>query len=161
MHTHNGNTITPNAPFTIDGKQYPANWLQLASPDDLIAAGIIYTPDPTQTLDEAKVLRVAYLASEKERVENLAVTFNGHPFAAGSAARKDIDRLLLAQANGAYVATTLYDDNGAAVTFTALTLKALHTAFANTAANAYANYWAKHALVQAATTIPAVEAIVW
>lgn len=113
------------------------------------------------TLAEAKALRVAYLASEKERVENLPVTFNGHVFAAGSRGRKDIDRLLLAQANGAYVATTLYDDNGAAVTFTALTLKALHTAFANTAANAYANYWAKHALVQAATTIPAVEAIVW
>ena len=161
MYTHNGNTITPNTPFTIDGKQYPANWLQLASPSDLTAAGIIYTPDPTQTLDEAKVLRVAYLASEKERVENLPVTFNGHVFAAGSQGRKDIDRVLLAQANGARTATTLYADDGTAVLFTPVTLKALHTAFANTAANAYANYWEKHALVQAATTIPAVEAIVW
>ena len=128
-----------------------------------IAAGFVELSEwPIQpTLDEAKALRVAYLASEKLRVENLPVTFNSHVFAAGSEGRKDIDRVLLAQANGARTATTLYADDGAAVLFTPVTLKALHTAFANTAAMAYENYWAKHALVQAATTIPAVGAIVW
>lgn len=33
-------------PFAIGETSYPPNWLALATPDDLIAAGITYTPDP-------------------------------------------------------------------------------------------------------------------
>lgn len=51
MHSKDGITLIQNAPFTLDGKQYPRNWLDLATPEDLSAAGITYTPDPPASVE--------------------------------------------------------------------------------------------------------------
>jgi hypothetical protein len=41
-----GRPISPDVAFTLDGVQYPANWLRLASPEEREAIGIAEVPDP-------------------------------------------------------------------------------------------------------------------
>lgn len=66
MYSKDGATIAPNTPFSLGGKQYPANWLGLAGAEDLDAAGIIYTPDPPPSVEPvipgAVTMRQARLA---------------------------------------------------------------------------------------------------
>lgn len=64
MHSKDGITLLANTPFTLGGKQYPRNWLALASADDLAAAGIVYTPDPPSlpVVPSAVTMRQARLA---------------------------------------------------------------------------------------------------
>jgi hypothetical protein len=41
-----GRPISPDVAFTLDGIQYPSNWLRLASPEEREAIGITEVPDP-------------------------------------------------------------------------------------------------------------------
>jgi hypothetical protein len=42
----NGTPISPDVAFTLDGVQYPSNWIRLASPEEREAIGITEEPDP-------------------------------------------------------------------------------------------------------------------
>jgi hypothetical protein len=46
MFMLNGQPLSPDTPFTVDGIQYPANWLRLASLDEKTAIGIMEVADP-------------------------------------------------------------------------------------------------------------------
>lgn len=41
-----GRPLSPDAPFTHDEIQYPANWLRLATEDEKAAIGVSWEPDP-------------------------------------------------------------------------------------------------------------------
>jgi hypothetical protein len=41
-----GRPISPDVAFTLDGIQYPSNWIRLASPEEREAIGITEVPDP-------------------------------------------------------------------------------------------------------------------
>lgn len=45
MFILNGNPLQLDIPFTVDGIQYPPNWLRLATPEDRARIGIIEVPD--------------------------------------------------------------------------------------------------------------------
>ena len=47
MFLFDGKPLSPDVPFVgLDGTQYPANWLRLASPEERAAIGITEAPDP-------------------------------------------------------------------------------------------------------------------
>jgi hypothetical protein len=46
MFILDGKPLSPDAAFTHNGIQYPANWLRLASPEEREAIGITEVPDP-------------------------------------------------------------------------------------------------------------------
>ena len=46
MYKQNGKPLTLDRPFTVDGTQYPSNWLRLASEADKAALGITWEADP-------------------------------------------------------------------------------------------------------------------
>lgn len=46
MFILDGRTLSPDAPFTHDGVQYPANWLRLSTLEEKEAIGIQEVPDP-------------------------------------------------------------------------------------------------------------------
>lgn len=46
MFVLNGNELNPHSQFTADDIQYPGNWLQHATDDELAAVGITVLPDP-------------------------------------------------------------------------------------------------------------------
>ena len=45
MFILNGNPLQLDIPFTVDGIQYPPNWLRLATPEDRARIGITEVPD--------------------------------------------------------------------------------------------------------------------
>lgn len=46
MFVAGGKVIPVDVPFTLNGMQFPANWLRLSSEKDKKAAGIYWQPDP-------------------------------------------------------------------------------------------------------------------
>ena len=46
MYKLNGKPLTLDRPFTVDGTQYPSNFLRLASEEDKAALGITWEADP-------------------------------------------------------------------------------------------------------------------
>lgn len=46
MFVLDGRTLSPDAPFTHDGVNYPANWLRLSTLEEKEAIGIQEVPDP-------------------------------------------------------------------------------------------------------------------
>ena len=46
MYKLNGKLLTLDRPFTVDGTQYPSNWLRMASEEDKAALGITWEADP-------------------------------------------------------------------------------------------------------------------
>ena len=46
MYKQNGKPLTLDRPFTVDGTQYPSNWLRMASEADKAALGITWEADP-------------------------------------------------------------------------------------------------------------------
>jgi hypothetical protein len=46
MFILDGKTLSPDAPFSHDGVNYPANWLRLSSQEEKNAIGIQEVPDP-------------------------------------------------------------------------------------------------------------------
>jgi hypothetical protein len=46
MFILDGKPLAPDAAFTHEGIQYPANWLRLATPEEREAIGITEVPDP-------------------------------------------------------------------------------------------------------------------
>ena len=46
MYKLNGKPLTLDRPFTVDGTQYPSNWLRMASEADKAALGITWEADP-------------------------------------------------------------------------------------------------------------------
>ena len=46
----NGQPISPDVPFTLDGISYPANWLRLATPEERVAIGIPKSRTPSHTI---------------------------------------------------------------------------------------------------------------
>lgn len=46
MFTLDGKKMRLDAPFTINGVQYPANWLRLSSLEERMALNIVELPDP-------------------------------------------------------------------------------------------------------------------
>lgn len=47
----NGNKFNPNAPFEVDGVQYPSNWFSTASAEEKTALGISEVPDAVRPDD--------------------------------------------------------------------------------------------------------------
>lgn len=78
-YTLNGVTLTPGQPFVESGIAYPANWLALASNDDLAAHGIVKTvvPDPDPTPEEIKARLVAVADRKILALQASGVTING------------------------------------------------------------------------------------
>ena len=46
MYKLNGQPLTLDRPFTVDGTQFPSNWLRMASEEDKAALGITWEADP-------------------------------------------------------------------------------------------------------------------
>ena len=46
MYKLNGKPLTLDRPFTVDGTQFPSNWLRMASEEDKAALGITWEADP-------------------------------------------------------------------------------------------------------------------
>ena len=46
MFILDGKSLSPDVAFTLDGIQYPNNWLRLATPEERAAIGITEEPDP-------------------------------------------------------------------------------------------------------------------
>lgn len=125
MHTHNGTIIPPNRPFTMGDKQYPANWLTLATPDDLSAAGIVYTPDPPVVPPiprgvSMRQARLALLGASLLDSVNTAVASMAGP--SGDAARIEWEYAATVERN-----SPLVDGLTAALGFTTEQLDALFT----------------------------------
>lgn len=121
MYTHNGIAITPNRPFTLDGKQYPANWLTLATPADLMAAGIIHTPD--DPLPGIKAEKLAALDADRRRIETLPIAGNQGGKTFNISRPEKINEFLLGGLSIALdpapqASFTMLDDNGVEVTYT-------------------------------------------
>ena len=59
LYTHNGRVITQGAAFTANDLQFPANWLDLATDDDLAAQNIVrqVMPDPPPTPEQVETER--------------------------------------------------------------------------------------------------------
>jgi hypothetical protein len=83
QYTYNGTVLDPGQAFTAGGVAYPANWLELASDDDLAAHDIIKTEvaDPAPTADEVKAALSAYADRKQAMLLNGGVTVNGVPAA--------------------------------------------------------------------------------
>lgn len=52
FNSASGKHIAPGQPFSINGKQYPANWLSIASEADIIATGLVPVVEVGQRGDE-------------------------------------------------------------------------------------------------------------
>jgi len=50
-YIHNGKTLQPDRAFTINGVQYPRNWLQLSTQEEKTALGITWQDDPVRADD--------------------------------------------------------------------------------------------------------------
>lgn len=78
-YTLNGATLTPGRPFVENGIAYPANWLALATDDDLTAHGITKTEvaDPAPTADQVKASLVSAVWRKQVALFTAGVTVNG------------------------------------------------------------------------------------
>lgn len=117
--------------------------------------------NPPKTLTEVKAVKLEELKAAWNNTQNLGISTRGKTFAAGGQARAQLDRLLAAQANGITIPTTIRADDGTPIDFTAVTIKGLYDMIIKTERIAEDNYWSKRALVEAATTVAAVEAVSW
>ena len=53
MFILNEKPLAPDSAFkTEDGRQFPANWLRLSTPEEREAIGIVEVPDPVQSYDQ-------------------------------------------------------------------------------------------------------------
>lgn len=116
---------------------------------------------PPKPLNQVKATKLAELKAAWANTQNLGISTRGKTFATGGQARAQLDRLLAAQANGITIPTTIRADDGTPIDFTAVTIKGLYDMIIKTERIAEDNYWAKRALVEAATTVVQVEAVVW
>jgi hypothetical protein len=74
--TADGRSIPLDAPFTLNDKQYPANWLRLTTEEEKNAAGIRWKPDPepvdhrffwdTGIPKDLKGLKTQWVAQQKQ-----------------------------------------------------------------------------------------------
>lgn len=70
MFLLNGNPLPLDAPFTVDGTSYPANWLRLTSIEEKNAIGITEVPDTVVQYDD----RFYWGADNPKQLEDLTVT---------------------------------------------------------------------------------------
>jgi len=75
MFVHNGQPIPLDAPFTIDGTSYPANWLRLTSLEEKEAVGITEVPDTQVTYDD----RFYWGVDNPKQLEDIVVAMEGQP----------------------------------------------------------------------------------
>lgn len=52
FHPASGKHIAPGHPFSLNGRQYPANWLTIATPADIIGSGLVEVVEIGQRGDE-------------------------------------------------------------------------------------------------------------
>ena len=76
MFMLNGQPLAIDTPFTVDGIQYPANWLRLTSIEEKQAIGIIEVDDP-QTYDD----RLYWGPGNPKQLEDQTITpDDGEPY---------------------------------------------------------------------------------
>ena len=76
FHLPDGQTVAEHTPFSLGGVNYPANWLTLAGPDDLIACGISseVVIEPPPALAEAKAAAKVRVDVAAEQTRMLYIT---------------------------------------------------------------------------------------
>lgn len=162
MYTHNGSLITPNTPFTLNGKQYPANWLTLATPADLAAAWILVEPDPPRTLVEAKASKRTEIERARDAASVANVTAHGTQWQADDRSQKLLGNAITLASAGLPLPPYWRDAYNVNMPITALAdLLAIAGAMATQTQNAYSKSWAKKAEIDAATTTAQSDAVVW
>lgn len=162
MYTHNGNQITPNRPFTLGDKQYPANWLTLASTQDLADANIIYTPeDPLPALKAAKL---AALDAERRRLEALPITGNQGGKLFNISRPEKINEFLMGGLSIALdpspaASFTMLDDNGVEVTYSKVLMGQIISFMNSSKQPALKRYDARKVAIEAAKDKTELDAI--
>lgn len=77
MFLLNGNPLSIDTPFEIDGTHYPANWLRLTSIEEKNAVGITEVPDVTVSYDD----RFYWGVDNPKQLDDLTVTpEQGEPY---------------------------------------------------------------------------------
>ena len=77
-HLPDGRTLTSGQPFSLDGFNYPHNWLENVTPDQLAARGISVEDVPPPEPESPTVSDLlAYLADKRWRVETGGCISNG------------------------------------------------------------------------------------
>jgi hypothetical protein len=77
MFLLNGNPLSIDTPFTIDGTSYPANWLRLTSIEEKNAVGITEVEDQTTQYDD----RFWWGVDNPKQLDDLTVTpEEGEPY---------------------------------------------------------------------------------
>jgi len=77
MFLLNGNILRVDTPFTVNGINYPQNWLRLSSEAEKIAIGITWQADPVRADDRFYWNGDVNLPKELE--DRLEVDENGYP----------------------------------------------------------------------------------
>jgi hypothetical protein len=161
MHSKNGIAIPANAPFTLDGEQYPANWLELAGTDDLLAAGVIYAPDPPPEVSDVKAAKLMELKDARLSALLVDVTVGGKNYPADSEYRELISNMVSRATRGKPLPATLRGSNGVPVTLTTTLLDSIENTIAAQMQAAWDRYWARVDAVNTASTADLVLAVVW
>lgn len=77
MFLLNGNPLSIDTPFEIDGTHYPANWLRLTSIEEKNAVGITEVPDVTVSYDD----RFYWGVDNPKQLDDITVTpEEGEPY---------------------------------------------------------------------------------
>lgn len=163
MYTHNGTIISPNTPFTLNGKQYPANWLTLAGPSDLAQAGIVYTPDPGPTLSEAGTAKLAEIDAAYNVAVQRLVAYMGTTFQADHVSQAILTSTLVTLNAAGTVPAGFgwWDVNNVKVPMTLAELNGLASVMLDQGWVVFQKKQALKAQARAAATVEQVNAVTW
>lgn len=146
-----------NLPWMHDGLQYPANWIDLATTEQMEAIGIVIMPDSITDLKSAKL---AQITQDRDTACFADVTVLDHSWQADIRSQQMLaSAILLAQA-GVYIPTVWRDANNVDVPITNVAqLVAIAGAMAAQTQAAYSDSWARKQALEAATTVEDVEGV--
>lgn len=162
MYTHNGTPLPEHRSFELNDVQYPANWLQLASPANLLAAGITYTPDPAPSLNSVKARKIRDLKESRNTALDSTVVVGTRTWPTDEAFKVRIARIIARIGRGKPAPAKLTPLIGNPInTPTLAQLENIEDAIIAYEDGVHDTYSAKVDLVNAALDNAAVAAITW
>jgi len=130
---------------------------------DTYSVGTFSKPAITlaQLLSDAQTVRISFIEQQYETLEHADIAYMATNFQADDVSRKLIAEVLAAQSGVAPLDFAWYDKNNSPIAMTNTQFQGLANAIYLRNRPLYINKQAKKAAIRAATTVAAVQAVVW
>jgi hypothetical protein len=152
-------TLSPGAEVAVVGGNTYSDIVWGSTP--VIAESVLLAQESGLALSKAKKQKLAQLEQLRKSTQTQNVTVQGKQFPANGEYRELIFNMASRSSRGKPIPAQLRGVNGQAVNLTPVLLGQIEDAIVAQIESAWANYWSKFDMVQAATTVEQVNSIQW